>query len=277
MFRSWPHPSVAPNIHSSYNNYTKSTQSHQLGIGIRPKQATITAPMDSTPSSSSSSPCPFCTIAHTYPPLPPTTFLRQHHLDTNPKNVPNPATVSIPPHSDLDTSTSTTHLILSTPSLLAFLDIMPLTRGHLLLITREHYEKLGDVGVGVSREIGQWLPILSRVVMRTLFGADAAAADWHWNVVQNNGVRAAQQVPHVHFHVIPRPDLGSASGGGSAAAARPSFVMFGRGQREELDEEEGEALARGLREELAREVVNVKKVEGVDLEVGFGVGARGRL
>ncbi|RAH45229.1 uncharacterized protein BO95DRAFT_443417 [Aspergillus brunneoviolaceus CBS 621.78] len=146
--------------------------------------------MDSIPSSSSS-PCPFCTIAHTYPPLPPTTFLRQHHQDPNPKNVSNPATLSTPPHSDLDTttstSTSTAHLILSTPSLLAFLDIMPLTRGHLLLVTREHYEKLGDVGVGVSREIGQWLPILSRVVMRTLFGADAAAADWHWNVVQNNG------------------------------------------------------------------------------------------
>ncbi|RAK74167.1 HIT-like protein [Aspergillus fijiensis CBS 313.89] len=216
--------------------------------------------MDSIPSSSSS-PCPFCTIAHTYPPLPPTTFLRQHHQDPNPKNVSNPAML-------------TAHLILSTPSLLAFLDIMPLTRGHLLLVTREHYEKLGDVGVGVSREIGQWLPILSRVVMRTLFGADAAAADWHWNVVQNNGVRAGQQVPHVHFHVIPRPDLGSASGAG---AARPSFVMFGRGQREELDEEEGEALARGLREELAREIVKVMKVEGVDLEVGLGVGGRGRL
>ncbi|PYI24056.1 HIT-like protein, partial [Aspergillus violaceofuscus CBS 115571] len=183
--------------------------------------------MDTPSSSSSSTLCPFCTIAHTYPPLPPTTFLPQA---SDPKNASHPATratTTTSPHSALDTSTA--HLILSTPSLLAFLDIMPLTRGHLLLVTREHYEKLGDVPVGVSREIGQWLPVLSRVVMRTLLGADAAAGEWHWNVVQNNGVRAAQQVPHVHFHVIPRPDYGSGSGVG-----RPSFVMFGRGQREEL-------------------------------------------
>ncbi|PYH84441.1 HIT-like protein [Aspergillus uvarum CBS 121591] len=220
------------------------------------------------------SPCPFCTIAHTSPPLPPTTFLPQNSDPKNASHPATPATTTTSPHSALDTRTA--HLILSTPSLLAFLDIMPLTRGHLLLVTREHYEKLGDVGVGVSREIGQWLPVLSRVVMRTLFGkgAGADAADWHWNVVQNNGVRAAQQVPHVHFHVIPRPEYSSGSGVG-----RPSFVMFGRGQREELDEEEGEALARALRGELAREVVHVREVEGVDLDVGFGVGRerRGKL
>ncbi|PYI32923.1 HIT-like protein, partial [Aspergillus indologenus CBS 114.80] len=237
--------------------------------------------MDTPSSSSSPSPCPFCTIAHTYPPLPPTTFLPPA---SDPKNASHPATPATPttsPPSALDPSPA--HLILSTPSLLAFLDIMPLTRGHLLLVTRAHYEKLGDVPVGVSREvrsfpplsspllrsqhhpipIGQWLPVLSRVVMRTLFGqgADAAPGEWHWNVVQNNGVRAAQQVPHVHFHVIPRPDYDSGSGAG-----RPSFVMFGRGQREELDEEEGEALARALRGQLAREVVHVRTGEGVDLE-----------
>ncbi|RAL17236.1 HIT-like protein [Aspergillus homomorphus CBS 101889] len=214
--------------------------------------------------------CPFCNIANTYPPLTPTTFLRQQ----DPKNVSNnPATstststtmITTPP---ISPTATTAHLILSTTSLLAFLDIMPLTRGHILLATREHYEKLGDVKVGVSREvssIGQWLPILSRVVMRTLFGAsDDEAADWCWNVVQNNGVRAAQQVPHVHFHVIPRPNLDGSGGGG-----RPSFVMFGRGQRDELDEEEGEELARCLREELAREVVRLRDVEGVDLEGEF--------
>lgn len=38
---------------------------------------------------------------------------------------------------------------------------MPLTRGHLLLVTREHYEKLGDVGVGVSREVSLVLYLLT--------------------------------------------------------------------------------------------------------------------
>lgn len=42
--------------------------------------------------------------------------------------------------------------------------------------------------------------------------------------------------------------------------------MFGRGQREELDEEEGEQLAGLIRGELAREVQRVREIEGVDLE-----------
>lgn len=41
--------------------------------------------------------------------------------------------------------------------------------------------------------------------------------------------------------------------------------MFGRGQREELDDEEGAALAREMRTELAREVQRIQRDEGVDL------------
>lgn len=36
---------------------------------------------------------------------------------------------------------------------MAFLDIMPLTRGHVLVITRGHYETLGGVGVDIGREV----------------------------------------------------------------------------------------------------------------------------
>ncbi|GAB1192174.1 hypothetical protein APSETT444_001359 [Aspergillus pseudonomiae] len=148
---------------------------------------------------------------------------------------------------------------------------MPLTRGHVLVIPRTHYEKLGDVDVKVSRELGQWLPILSRVVMRTISGEHDSSSDWNWNVVQNNGIRAAQQVPHAHFHIIPRPSSNPAPN-----AARASFVMFGRGQRDELDDDEGEALARLLRGELAKEVLRM----GVDLECEVssdGRGVKGKL
>lgn len=92
------------------------------------------------------------------------------------------------------------------------------------------------------------------------------------------GVGAAQVVPHVHFHIVPRPPLGQAS-----TSAKMSFVMFGRGQREDLDDEEAEDLVRLLREEVAREVVRVREVEGIDLEGEFrdaesGVaGGKGRL
>lgn len=62
-----------------------------------------------------------------------------------------------------------------------------------------------------------------------------------WNVVQNNGAAAAQVVPHCHFHVIPRPELRD------KRAERFTSTMFGRGQRGELDDGEGEVLAGEIR------------------------------
>lgn len=58
--------------------------------------------------------------------------------------------------------------------------------------------------------------------------------------------------------------------------------MFGRGQRDDLDDEEGEALAAAMRVELGREVRRVWEEEGVRLGVegeggfGGGSGLRGR-
>lgn len=75
------------------------------------------------------------------------------------------------------------------------------------------------------------------------------------------GERAAQVVPHVHFHIIPRPAQG--------VNQRTSFAMFGRGQREELDDDEGEALAREMRVELAEEVKRIQRDEGIDLAGGL--------
>lgn len=63
--------------------------------------------------------------------------------------------------------------------------------------------------------------------------------------MQNNGAAAAQVVPHMHYHLIPRPEI-RASGRFSE-----SFTMFGRGQREELDDDEAEVLAESLRQKLA--------------------------
>lgn len=61
------------------------------------------------------------------------------------------------------------------------------------------------------------------------------------------GVRAAQVVPHVHFHIIPRP-------ANVPELKNKSWTMFGRGQREELDDDEGEKLASELRHELRKEL-----------------------
>jgi diadenosine tetraphosphate (Ap4A) HIT family hydrolase len=71
---------------------------------------------------------------------------------------------------------------------------------------------------------------------------------------QTTGAAAAQVVPHVHFHIIPRPAL-------TEELRNRSFTMFGRGQRSDLDEEEAATLATALREELGREVERIEKRE----------------
>ena len=78
--------------------------------------------------------------------------------------------------------------------------------------------------------------------------------DGDWNVVQNNGATAAQVVPHVHYHIIPR------NGQVPEIKAR-SWTMFGRGQRDELDDEDGVKIAALIRKEL---VADVKALENSD-------------
>jgi diadenosine tetraphosphate (Ap4A) HIT family hydrolase len=82
------------------------------------------------------------------------------------------------------------------------------------------------------------------------------------------GARAAQLVPHIHFHIIPRRPTDS-----TPSAGKASWVMFGRGPRDELDDDEGRVLAKEMREELAREVKQIRETEGIDLDVDD----RGRL
>lgn len=79
-------------------------------------------------------------------------------------------------------------------------------------------------------------------------------------MVQNNGAAAAQVVPHVHYHLIPRPEI-RASGRMSE-----SFTMFGRGTRQDLDEDEAENLAAEIRRQVA--LVVREDGEGLPDEAG---------
>jgi diadenosine tetraphosphate (Ap4A) HIT family hydrolase len=62
-----------------------------------------------------------------------------------------------------------------------------------------------------------------------------------------SGARAAQVVPHVHFHIIPRPES-------VPQLKNKSWTMFGRGQRDELDDDEGESLAAEIRAQIRNEL-----------------------
>lgn len=54
-------------------------------------------------------------------------------------------------------------------------------------------------------------------------------------------------MPHVHFHIIPRP-------GTKPELKNKSWTMFGRGQRDDLDDDEGARLAGEMRAVLREEI-----------------------
>jgi histidine triad (HIT) family protein len=97
------------------------------------------------------------------------------------------------------------HRVYEDEHVLAFLDVNPLSRGHTLVIPKEHAATLDQLSDDAAAAIGRVLPRIARGVM-AVTGATA------YNVLQNNGAAAHQAVFHVHFHVIPKFTDGSGLG-----------------------------------------------------------------
>ena len=69
--------------------------------------------------------------------------------------------------------------------------------GHVLVVPRRHVETIFDLAPDEEAAIAMAVGRVARA-MRTAIDPDGVL------VVQRNGVAAQQDVPHVHFHVIPR-------------------------------------------------------------------------
>jgi histidine triad (HIT) family protein len=80
---------------------------------------------------------------------------------------------------------------------LAFMDIMPQSDGHALIIPKEPAVTLLDL----SEESAVAVAKLTR---RVAIAAQKALGCAGIQVMQLNGPIAGQTVPHIHFHVIPR-------------------------------------------------------------------------
>src|SRR5215510_4899644 len=89
------------------------------------------------------------------------------------------------------------HKVYEDEHVLAFLDIGPLSQGHVLIVPKEEKATLGQLSDESAAAIGRVLPRLCRAVIKAT-GATA------YNVLQNNGAAAHQAVMHVHFHIIPK-------------------------------------------------------------------------
>ena len=80
---------------------------------------------------------------------------------------------------------------------LAFLDINPVTPGHTLLITKEHF---GNFLSAPNKVICQTLKVAQKIAPKILKAIGAT----DFNLIANNGPTAGQSVGHLHFHLIPR-------------------------------------------------------------------------
>ena len=82
-------------------------------------------------------------------------------------------------------------------TVLAFLDLSPLSEGHVLVIPKAHTEKLHEV----SNDILKDLVIAIKKIIIAL-GCE------NYNVLQSSGKLAKQEISHVHFHIIPKTKFG---------------------------------------------------------------------
>lgn len=80
---------------------------------------------------------------------------------------------------------------------LAFMDINPFTKGHVLVVPKEHSEGLLDTSDETLSAV------ISRVKKIAAHMKTALACDG-FNILQNNGEAAGQTVKHLHFHIVPR-------------------------------------------------------------------------
>lgn len=77
------------------------------------------------------------------------------------------------------------------------LDVNPATKGHCLIIPKEHFDNIYDL----DGETAGKLFALATCIARAM--KDALKCDG-LNLVQNNGEVAGQTVNHFHLHLIPR-------------------------------------------------------------------------
>lgn len=79
----------------------------------------------------------------------------------------------------------------------AFMDIMPLSKGHTLLIPKTHRESVYDLQGDEAAQLFSVAPKIASAIKDT-FNPEGL------NLLNNNGAKAGQSVFHFHLHFIPR-------------------------------------------------------------------------
>ncbi len=105
-------------------------------------------------------------------------------------------------------------IIAETNRSVAFLDAFPLTKGHSLVIPKNHHEKIQDMS---SDENSDLFETVHKVISKVDSITNATLIAVH------NGKASGQEIPHVHVHLIPRSSEDLAGPVHSMFTQQPKF------------------------------------------------------
>jgi histidine triad (HIT) family protein len=119
-------------------------------------------------------------------------------------------------------------IIYEDETVIVFLDIRPLNEGHTLVIPKKHYVDIFDIPENQLSQVHKVAQQVS-VAVKKATKADGIS------IIQQNGKAAAQDIFHLHVHVVPRFE----------GQKLPRFSELKEVERAKLDE-----MAKRIRQEL---------------------------
>lgn len=99
-------------------------------------------------------------------------------------------------------------ILKETSQSISFLDAFPLAKGHVLVIPKNHHQKIQDMSQSENTDLFLLVHEMTSKV-DSISGSTLVAI--------HNGIDAGQEVPHVHVHLVPRSKNDSAG---------PIHIMF---------------------------------------------------
>ena len=89
------------------------------------------------------------------------------------------------------------HKVYEDDKVLAFLDIKPVNPGHVLVISKNHYQNMESIS---EEDLSALILVVKKIgaKLKERLGVSG------YNVIENNDAISGQVIPHIHFHIVPR-------------------------------------------------------------------------
>jgi len=91
------------------------------------------------------------------------------------------------------------HKVYENEFVFAFLDVLPMSPGHTIVIPKEHVADVESISDELLMEMTRVFKLIGKAMMS---GLEVEG----YSVFLDNKSAANQHVPHVHFHIVPRKE-----------------------------------------------------------------------